>query len=69
MLREELLDLFDSPQVEGPLFGPHAPLWRRVRVLGTVEASRPVTQVPGHVLQNAFGDIGVELVTRDLEGL
>ena len=40
VLREELLDLFDGPQVEGPLFGPHAPLWRRVRVLGTVEASR-----------------------------
>lgn len=27
-----------------------------------------MTQVPGHVLQNAFGDIGVELVTRDLRG-
>lgn len=99
-LWEQLLDLFDGPHVEGALFGRHAPLRGRIRILCAVEASRlwggescwpqpsaqwrpralpqpgppasvdthPVTQVPSHVLQDAFGNVGIELITRDLRG-
>lgn len=27
-----------------------------------------MAQTPGHILQNAFGDIRVEFITRDLQG-
>lgn len=28
----------------------------------------PMGQTPGHILQNAFGDIRVEFIARDLQG-
>lgn len=30
--------------------------------------THPVTQVPSHILQDAFGNVGIELITRDLRG-